>query len=67
MIKLKIEGMTCEHCVINVKSAIAEVPGVTGPVEVSLAKGQALVSGEADPKQLVEALLMEGFKAEVEA
>jgi copper chaperone len=66
MIKLKIEGMTCEHCVINVKSAIAEVPGVTGQVEVSLAKKEALVSGEADPKQLVEALLLEGFKAEVE-
>lgn len=66
MIKLKIEGMTCEHCVINVKSALAEVPGVTGPVEVSLAKGQAQVSGEADPKLLVEALLVEGFKAEVE-
>lgn len=29
-IKLKIEGMSCQHCVMSVKKAIDGVNGVTG-------------------------------------
>jgi copper chaperone len=43
---LTIEGMSCGHCVMHVKSALQDVPGVTG-VEVDLLKKSAMVEGEA--------------------
>jgi copper chaperone len=63
MIKLKIEGMTCNHCVGHVKEALAGVAGVQGPVEVSLALGEAQVQGAADPQALVAAVVEEGYSA----
>ena len=44
MLKLKVEGMTCNHCVMAVTKALKKVPGVE-KVEVSLEKGEALVEG----------------------
>ena len=63
MITLKIQGMTCNHCVNHVKEALAGVPGVQGPVEVSLALGEAKVPGAADPQALVAAVVEEGYSA----
>ena len=63
MIKLKIEGMTCNHCVGHVKEALSGVAGVQGPVEVSLANGEALVPGSPDPQALVAAVAEEGYSA----
>jgi copper chaperone len=31
MLKLKVEGMTCNHCVMTVKKALSRVPGVERP------------------------------------
>jgi copper chaperone len=42
---LKIEGMTCDHCVIRVGRAIASVPGVT-EVDVNLKRKEAVVNFE---------------------
>ncbi len=42
---LKIEGMTCNHCVMNVEKAIKLVSGVQN-VEVSLSEKVAKISGE---------------------
>ena len=63
MIKLKIEGMTCGHCVKNVQQALAAVAGVAGPVEVSLATGEAQVAGSPDPAALLAAVREEGYQA----
>jgi len=63
MTTLKIQGMTCNHCVGHVKEALAGVPGVQGPVEVSLALGEAKVQGSADPQALVAAVVEEGYTA----
>lgn len=41
---LTIEGMSCGHCVMHVKSALEEVHGVTS-VEVDLLKKSAMVEG----------------------
>jgi len=41
-----VKGMTCSHCVMNVKRAIGECEGVEN-VEVDLNKGTAVVRGEA--------------------
>jgi copper chaperone len=63
MIKLKIAGMTCNHCVGHVKEALAAVPGVSGPVELTLAESEARVPGSADPQALVAAVVEEGYQA----
>jgi copper chaperone len=63
VIQLKIEGMTCNHCVMSVRSALAGVPGVEGPVEVDLKAGEARVGGAPDPAALVRAVEEEGFTA----
>lgn len=39
---LKIEGMTCEHCVMHVTKALESVEGVA-KAKVSLKKNEALV------------------------
>jgi len=42
---LSIEGMTCGHCVMHVKKALAAVTGVTA-VQVDLATKSAAVEGD---------------------
>jgi copper chaperone len=63
MLKLKIEGMTCGHCVMHVQQAIAKVPGVQGPVVVSLEKGEALVDGSPSVEAVLAAVQEEGYTA----
>jgi len=63
MVTLKIEGMSCNNCVGHVRKALAAVPGVAGPVEVSLERGEAQVAGTADPQALVAAVVEEGYDA----
>ena len=63
MKKLKIEGMSCEHCVRAVSEALEGVAGVA-TVDVNLDRGEAIVSGAADPSALIEAVEEEGYRAE---
>jgi len=63
MLKLKIEGMTCGHCVMHVKQALAAVPGVEGPVEVSLEKKEAILGGAPDTQAVLDAVAEEGYTA----
>ena len=65
MTKLKIEGMTCNHCVKAVTQALAEVPGVDKVVEVSLEQKEAVVSGTADNAALIGAVAEAGYEARV--
>ncbi len=64
MIKLKIEGMSCDHCVRAVTKALAAVPGVTRVVEVSLERGEAIIDGEAAFEQLAAAVWEESYQVE---
>lgn len=63
MLKLKIEGMTCGHCVKAVTDALAKVPGVEKVVEVDLARKEAVVAGQPRPEQLVRAIEEAGYAA----
>lgn len=65
MIRLRIEGMSCQHCINAVSTALADVPGVDRVVAVELAAGSAEVEGTAEPKALVDAIREEGYEAEV--
>ncbi|HEX7040556.1 MAG TPA: heavy-metal-associated domain-containing protein [Trueperaceae bacterium] len=59
---LRIEGMSCNHCVAAVKGALERVPGVA-EARVDLATGTARVVGTADAAQLVAAVTGEGYRA----
>jgi copper chaperone CopZ len=59
---LTVEGMSCGHCVMHVKSALEDVPGVKSAV-VDLLKKSALVEGEAlDDAALSAAVAEAGYK-----
>jgi copper chaperone len=55
---LTIEGMSCGHCVMHVKSALEGVPGVAG-VEVDLLKKSAMVEGESLSEAAMRAAVAE--------
>lgn len=57
----KIEGMTCNHCVMNVKNAIEAVENVE-KVEVSLSHKNAVVEGNYVASQVKEAIEKAGYK-----
>ena len=57
----KIKGMNCNHCVMNVKKAIEDLDGVE-EVIVNLAKEKAMIKGDVDKKQVVEAVEEVGYK-----
>ncbi len=57
----KIEGMTCNHCVMNVEGAIKGVKGVS-EVKVILNDGIAIVKGEYNPEEIKLAVENIGYK-----
>ena len=63
MVKLKVDGMSCGHCVKSVTEALQGVSGVDKVVEVSLDKGEAVVEGSAPAPALVAAIEEIGFDA----
>ncbi len=67
MIKLKVTGMTCGHCEMAVKKALAAVPGVERVVSVDRAQQEAVVEGAPDVSALVAAIEEEGYQAEAAA
>ncbi|MEY6431291.1 heavy metal-associated domain-containing protein [Thioalkalicoccus limnaeus] len=66
MIELRIQGMTCQHCVAAVREALADVPGVTQVVFVDLETRRARVDGTAMRSTLVEAVIAAGYQVESE-
>ncbi len=63
---LKVEGMSCGHCVMAVTNALKGVAGVQD-ARVDLQSGRAVVQydeSKASPRELVGAVLEEGYSAE---
>lgn len=59
---LTITGMTCEHCVSAVRSALENVTGVIR-ADVNLAEARAQVEGDAALSDLLAAVADEGYQA----
>ncbi len=59
---LKIDGMTCGHCVAAVTKALEATPGVES-ADVVLADGRATVLHEGIVGALVAAVEDEGYEA----
>lgn len=67
--KLKVEGMTCEHCERAVRSALERIDGVSR-AQVDRQAGSAIVEydeGRTDPRALANAVMDEGYSAEEQA
>lgn len=63
---LKVKGMSCEHCVRTVTNALRQVRGVRD-ARVDLEAARATVEYDenaTDPRQLVSAVMDEGYTAE---
>lgn len=63
MTRIKIEGMTCGHCVRAVTSALSQLDGITN-VRVSLEDKEAVFDsqGMVDMEKIKEAVEREGYK-----
>lgn len=57
----KIKGMACQHCKNNVEKQLAKVPGVES-VEVNLDKAIAIVSGNVEPQEIIDAIQLAGYE-----
>lgn len=63
MLKLKIEGMSCGHCVGAVTRALQALPGAERVREVSLERGEAVIDGTVDVSAAIHAVEEEGYTA----
>lgn len=64
-IELDIKGMTCDHCVHAVTTAVQDVDGVS-EAKVSLATNSATVTGDVfDVQKILDAIEEEGYEATV--
>jgi copper chaperone len=63
---LKVEGMSCDHCVQAVMGALRRVPGVQR-ADVDLGAGRATVDYDetsTGPRALANAVMDEGYTAQ---
>jgi len=63
MKEYKVKGMMCNHCKANVERGLAAVPGVDS-VTVDLARGTALVEGQADEQAIIDKIGELGYEYE---
>ena len=59
--KIRVKGMTCQHCVAAVDKSVRAVSGVTA-VEVDLEGGAVIVEGNFDPTRVIEAIRAAGYE-----
>ena len=62
MIKVLIEGMSCENCVRHAREALEALAGVSA-VEVDLESGEARIEGQIQDQAIRAALDEEGYAA----
>lgn len=63
-VQLLLSGMSCASCVSKVQTALQGVAGVE-QARVNLAERSALITGNADPQQLIAAVEKAGYGAEM--
>ncbi|MDZ7401143.1 MAG: heavy-metal-associated domain-containing protein [candidate division KSB1 bacterium] len=62
--KIKIDGMSCQHCKMAVEKALSKVPGVKS-YSVDLDKGEAQVSGNPEAQSVIDAIDKIGYRAKL--
>jgi len=63
MEKIKIQGMTCQHCVMSVTKALGMISGLKG-IKVDLVKGEATFENtqKVSPESIRKAVEEAGYK-----
>lgn len=61
MTTIRIQGMSCQHCVDSTRKALEALPGILD-VHVDLAKGEARFKGSVDRQAVREAIARIGFE-----
>jgi copper ion binding protein len=66
MEKIKIQGMTCQHCVMSVSKALNSIPGLKN-VRVNLVSGEATFenSQSVSPDKIRQAVEDAGYKVAI--
>ncbi len=61
--KIKIQGMTCQHCVMSVTKALASIPGLKN-IHVDLKQGEATYEniGHISQEVIKQAIEEAGYK-----
>jgi copper chaperone len=59
--RLKVSGMTCQHCVSAITRAVQRIPAITD-VAVDLDRGEVTVSGNPDVRAVRAAIAEEGYE-----
>ena len=65
-IKLKISGMTCEHCADTARKALEALPGVSASVSFDPPMAWVETRGDIDTVDLLEALSAKGYRASLQ-
>ena len=64
--QLKISGMSCDHCVSHVKSALENLEGVSqSDVSLENHEAEVMLSGEVVDADLIAAVEAAGYQAEI--
>jgi copper chaperone len=66
MLRLKVTGMTCNHCIRSVTKAVQSVVPAAD-VDISLESGEVRVAGAGDGEQVIAAIADAGYDVEREA
>ena len=61
-IKIKIDGMSCQHCKMSVDRALSQIDGIT-TYRVDLEKGEAEIVGNFEIKKAIDAINRLGYRA----
>lgn len=66
MLRLRVSGMTCGHCVSAVTKAVEAIPSVED-VAVDLERGEVTVRGTPDERAVRQAIAEEGYEVQAAA
>ena len=61
MTRIKVKGMSCQHCVESTRKALEAIPGISN-IQIDLAKGEAAFDGQVDIQTVQEAITRIGFE-----
>ena len=65
-ILLKIEGMSCQHCVMSVKKAVEKITGVTS-AEISIGNAKVTFDGsKTNRNEIAKAVEDAGYKVKAD-
>ena len=65
-ILLKIEGMSCQHCVMSVKKAVEKITGVTS-AEISIGNAKVTFDGsKTNRNEIAKAVEDAGYKVKTD-